>query len=361
MASGSADVPLVLVTGVTGFIASHVAQQLLRKNEVRVRGTMRNVKDEAKVKALQDMVSDARYPLELVEAELQNEESWKEAVKGCQYVYHLASPFPMEVPQDENELIKPAVEGALNVLKACAETGTVRRVVLTSSIAAVSAGLNVQSGKVYTEKDWAPEGDCAPYEKSKLKAERAAWEFMKGLGEEKKFELVVVNPAAVIGPTVGPSKGASSGEVVRLILTNEMSALPRVHFPLVDVRDVAAAHIAAMNKPNADGNRYILYERSMWAKEVAEVISKEFSPQGYKIPHLPMPKLVVWLAKFFSAPARAIYPGVGKTIIYDNNKMKQELGIEPIDASQSVIDTCYSLIESGVVQKTQGYRAPSSE
>ena len=357
----TADVPLVLVTGVTGFIASHVAQQLLKKNEVRVRGTMRSLKDEAKVKALNEMVPDARYQLELVEADLQNEDSWKEAVKGCQYVYHVASPLPTAAPRDENELIKPAVDGTLNVLKASAEAGTVKRVVLTSSIAAVSAGLNVQSGHLYTEKDWAPEDDCGPYEKSKLKAERAAWDFMKELAEEKKFELVVVNPAVVIGPPVGPSKGSSSVEVVKLILTNEMSALPRVHFPLVDVRDVAAAHIAAMNKPNAAGNRYILYTASMWAKEIADVISKEFSPQGYKIPSMTLPKVAVWLAKFFSAPAKAIYPAVGKTVIYENEKMKQELGIEPMDMSQSVYDTCYSLIESGVVQKTQGYHGPSSE
>ena len=359
--SGSAaGVPLVLVTGVTGFIASHVVQQLLRKGEVRVRGTMRSLKDVAKVKVLKEMVPDARYQLELVEAELQNREAWQEAVKECEYVYHLASPFPLKIPRDEKEVIKPAVDGALNVLKACAESSTIKRVVLTSSIAAISAGLNAEAGRVYTEEDWAAEEDCAPYEKSKLKAERAAWDFMRQLGEEKNFDLVVVNPAVVIGPSVGPSKGASSGEVVRAIIANDIPALASVNFPLVDVRDVAAGHIAAMNNPNAAGNRYILYGRSLWAKEVAEIISKEFSPQGYKIKSWIIPKVGVWAAKFFFIQAKLVYPALGKEVLFQNAKMKSELGIYPMDLAQSIIDTCYSLIENGVVLKTRGYQGPSS-
>ena len=183
-------------------IGSHVVQQLLQRGDVRVRGTVRDLKSE-KAEKLSQFVPDAKYPLELVEAQLQNAESWIEAVKGCYQVYHIASPVARKVPRDENELITPAVEGTLNVLQACAEAGTVKRVVLTSSIAAVSNGFNADTGRTYTEEDWSSEDRCGPYEKSKLLAEKAAWDFVKKL-DEKKFELVVINPAVVSGPYAFP-------------------------------------------------------------------------------------------------------------------------------------------------------------
>ena len=192
-----ADAPLVLVTGASGYIATHIIKQLQTQGKCRVRGTVRSLKNEDKVKELKGLVPDYTHPLELVEAELNDEECWKAAVQGCTFVYHVASPFPLGNPRDENELIVPAVNGTVNVLKACVEAGTVKRVVVTSSCIVVT---HHDDSHVLTEKDWTPEENTSAYTKSKIRAERAAWEFVEKLEDEKKFELAVVNPSAVVGP-----------------------------------------------------------------------------------------------------------------------------------------------------------------
>ena len=171
MAEAEADALLVLVTGASGYIATHIIKQLQTQGKCRVRGTVRSLKNEDKVKELRGLVPDATHPLELVEAELNDEECWKAAVQGCTFVYHVASPCALLNPRDENEFIVPAVNGTVNVLKACVEAGTVKRVVVTSSCAAVT--LNDDS-HVLTEKDWTPEENANTYYKSKIRAERAA-------------------------------------------------------------------------------------------------------------------------------------------------------------------------------------------
>ena len=354
MAAETITIPQVLVTGASGFIATHIIQQLLTGGQVKVRGTVRSLKNEAKVKPLQDLVPDATYPLELVEADLLNEESWKEAVKGCTHVYHVASPFPPSVPTDENEVIRPAVEGTLNVLKACSESGMIKRVVLTSSIAAIGSGVT----RDYNESDWANDAS-SPYQKSKMLAERAAWDFVNKLEDDKKFELAVVNPGLVIGPVLSlASSDSTSQATVKKILENSLPALVNVNFALVDVRDVALAHIAAMEKQEAAGNRHIIVSNNMWMKEIAEVVSREFQPQGYKIKLWVMPKVGVWFAKFALPLSRLVYPVLGVVSTYSNAKMKNNLGVEPRDIESSILDTCYSLIESGAVPKTRAYRGP---
>ena len=330
MAVAMESVPLVLVTGASGFIATHIVQQLLVKGKVKVRGTVRSLKNEEKIKPLQEMVPDATYPLELVEADLMNEESWKEAVRGCSYVYHVASPLPISIPRDEYDLIAPAVEGTLNVLKACAQSGTVNRLVLTSSLAAVSGGLYGTVGHTYTEEDWSEEVNLPAYEKSKLRAEKAAWEFIDRLEENKRFDLVAVHPAVVIGPPLTPATGNSTSLLtIKKILGNEIPLLLNMCLPLVDVRDVAAGQIAAMEKPEASGKRFILSAENRWMREMAEIISEEFTSQGYKIPSWLMPKPGVWLLRFFEPTIKMIYPTVGKVITFSNEKMKSELDIVP--------------------------------
>ncbi len=351
---------LCLVTGASGYIAGHVIKQLLERGEVRVRGTVRSLKNEKNEK-LRSLVPDAKYPLELVEGDLLNAESWIEAVKGCSKVYHVASPFPRGTPRDENEVITPAVEGTLNVLKACAEAGTVKRVVFTSSIAAVSNGMNGENGRTYTSDDWSIEENCGSYEKSKLLAEKAAWDFVKQLEEDKKFELVAINAAVVFGPFASPtSVNSTSVSIISDILNNKIPAFPRVSMPSVDVRDVAKAHLAAMEKPEAAGNRFVLYSKSIWMRDMADTIAAEFKPMGYKISSMNLPKFGLWIVKWFSADAKQMYPLVDKEFSYDTTKLKDILGIEPIDLNATIIDTCYSLIEYGVVPKTANYRNPKS-
>ena len=357
MATGGPD--LCLVTGASGYIGSHVVQQLLQRGDVRVRGTVRDLKSE-KAEKLSKFVPDTKYPLELVEAQLQNADSWIEAVKGCCQVYHIASPLPRQAPRDENELIAPAVEGTLNVLKACAEAGTVKRVVLTSSIAAVSNGMNGDNGRTYTEEDWSNEDMCGPYEKSKLRAEKAAWDFVKKLDDEKKFELAVINPAGVFGPFAFPGDSATVS-FIRDILNGKVPALPHISMHSVDVRDVARAHLAAMEKPEAAGKRFILYSKSIWMRDMAEVISAEFAPMGYKIPLRNMPKFLMWALKWFSAETKFMYEMVDKDFTFNTANAKEILGIEPpVDLNKTILDTCYDLIEREIVPKTTKYKSRTS-
>ena len=359
MAAEVITTPQVLVTGASGFIATHIIQQLLTGGQVKVRGTVRSLKNEAKVKPLQDLVPDATYPLELVETDLLNEESWKEAVKGCTHVYHVASPLPSSAPQDENQLIRPAVEGTLNVLKACVGAGTVKRVILTSSLAAISGGLYGVEGHAYTENDWMAEDGLPAYEKSKIRAEKAAWDFLEKLEDDKKFELITVQPAVVIGPplTVATTESTSLSSVKKII-SNEIPVLININLPLVDVRDVAKAQIVAMEKSGIVGKRFIITAENRSMREMAEVMSREFGPQGYKIPSWSIPKPGVWLLSFFEPTVRMIYSTIGKTITLSNERMKEELGIWPRNVETTIIDACYALIELGVVPKRRGYQGP---
>ena len=355
-------VPRVLVTGASGFVATHVIYQLQQQGKVRVRGTVRSLKREDKVKPLRDLVPDAKYPLRLVPADLQDPESWSRAVKGCTYVYHIASPIITTIPEDENILIRPAVEGTISVLKACAESGTVKRVVMTSSVGAVSSGFVGNPGRpldyVYSETDWSDEATCGPYEKSKLRSERAAWDFMEGLEEDKRFELVVMCPAYIQGPLFSAASGAAAMLVCGQLLGNKIPGILDMIFSIVDVRDVAAAHLAAMEKPEAAGNRYVLNSETILMKEMAQIISKEFHPQGYKIPSWTIPKALMWLGKFFSVQMKILYPSVGKRVRYNNEKMLTELGVKPRPARESLIDACYRLVELGLVDRTPGYLGP---
>ena len=354
------DAPLVLITGVSGFIASHIAHQLLTKGTVRVRGTVRSLENEAKVQALRDLVPGATFPPELIEAQLQNPESWNKAVKGCSFVYHVASPVPLEMPADENVVIKPAVEGTMNVLRACAECLSVKRVVLTSSTAAVrSDEATYDDDYVLSEKDWNNSELANAYSKSKYLAEKAAWDFVETLEGENKFELAVVNPVVVIGPLVcSTAVDAISLQTVSVILNNTYHLLLDICMPAVDVRDVAAAHIAAMEKPEAAGNRHILWTQSPWVKDIANVLSDEFGSQGYTVPSWTLPHAGAWVLKHFSSAMHRLYPLLGKPQNCSNEKMKTVLGIDPRDMRQTIIDTGYSLIEYGIVHKTPGYRGP---
>uniref|UniRef100_A0A1X7V259 NAD-dependent epimerase/dehydratase domain-containing protein n=1 Tax=Amphimedon queenslandica TaxID=400682 RepID=A0A1X7V259_AMPQE len=357
--------PQVLVTGASGFVASHLVQQLLVGGKVKVRGTVRSLKNESKSAPLMKLVPDAKYPLELVEADLLNEESWIEAVKGCDYVYHVASPLPNLGTQisDENILIKPAVDGTLNVLKACVAAGTVKRVVITSSVAAVSGGFIAPRDTPYTEEDWVDESTVPAYEKSKALAEKAAWDFVGKLDEDKKFELATINPSFIIGPplTLATSDGFSLGSVKK-VFTKKVPAIVHVSMAMVDVRDVAAAHIAAMETPEAAGQRYCVDSgRNLWWKEVADIMTEEFGPQGYKPASFVMPKIGVGILKFFDDTLKRVYPMIGKTVTFNSAKMRSQLGIEPRDPKISIIDSCYGLIEIGAVEKTPLYKGRTDD
>ena len=348
--------PVVLVTGASGFIATYVIKQLLQEGKYRVRGTVRDSKNEAKVRPLMELVPDAARPLELVDADLLNDESWKEAVRGCTFVLHLASPFPSKQPKNEDEVIRPAVEGTLSVLRACSEAGTVKRVVFVSSIAAVSAGLNGESGKIHTEEDWSAEEACTPYEKSKLKAEKAALDFMKNL-EEKKFDLITVCPAVVIGPVLTTSSANNTSvEMVTSLIANKLPSIPNISLPLVDVRDVAPAIIVAMEKNELANNRYLLAnETPLHYVEAGIMVRSEFKPQGYKVPSKPIGKVGMWIFSKIDARGKIAKSIEGKEMKYNISKAMADLCLAPRPVKSTVLDTCYSLIDIGAVKKTPGY------
>ena len=232
--SVSAAAPLVLVTGISGFIASWVAHGALKLG-YRVRGTVRSLKNEDKVKHLRDLCPGSLYKVELVEADLMNEEGWAGAVDGCDYILHVASPFVIDEPKDPNDLILPAINGTLNVLKAASNMKKLpKRVVVTSSSAAVMYGTNTE-GRVYTDEDWTVVDDkehpVNAYTKSKYLAERAAWDFVEKLPADKKFEMCTINPTLVQGPMLSGSQ-CSSAEIVKQVLQaiTKRQGLTFVHF-----------------------------------------------------------------------------------------------------------------------------------
>jgi len=317
---------------------------------------VRSLKSEEKIAHLVALGNANGDRLNLVEADLLDDtEKWKPAVAGCTYVCHTASPFPIAHPKDEQELIKPAVEGTLTVLRATADETSVKRVVLTSSTAAIVSGWGLETKtKVFSEEDWSKEAKSSGYHKSKLLAERAAWDFVKNLPPERGLELVAINPSYIIGPLLSASGGDSSRTLVTRFLKNELPGVPNLHLPLIDVRDVATAHLRAMTYPGAAGNRYICCSSSYWMMDIAKILQKEFSPKGYKVTTFGIPKAAVWVVSWWDKDAESILPTLGVETNMTNEKIKKELGMEFREASESLIEMGNSLIEIGLVPLIMG-------
>lgn len=260
----------VLVTGGTGFVGIHTILQLLQQG-YKVKTTIRSLaKKDVVLKALEEGGITDFTLLSFYETDLTSDRNWDEAVKGCDYVLHVASPFPAQDPKDENELIIPARDGALRVLKASRGAG-VKRVVLTSSFAAVGYS-NDTKGHIFTEKDWTDvDADLPPYIKSKTVAEKTAWEFIEKEGNG--MELTVINPVGIFGPIVGGISSASLDIAVAGIIDGTTNYNPNFTMGVVDVRDVADIHIKAMLHPNAAGERFIATSEGVMAfYDVAQLI-----------------------------------------------------------------------------------------
>ncbi|XP_022084150.1 NADPH-dependent methylglyoxal reductase GRE2-like isoform X3 [Acanthaster planci] len=349
----------VLVTGASGFVASHVVQQLLQ-TEYNVRGTVRSLSNETKVKHLKSMCGNSRSPLELVEADLMNQESWISAVKDCRYVLHIASPFPVSSPKDESELIIPAVDGTKNVLEACAKTPTVKRVVLTSSVVAV-ADFSKVSEKAACESDWPDVDVLDPYSKSKMLAEKAAWSFVEELKSrgDPTFELAVINPGYVMGPVISGTS-CTSMEVVKRLMCRDPPLIPKMNFSVADVRDVAASHIAAMTHPEAPGQRFIVTSGNIWMSDMSQVLNEEFHDQGYRPAQMKVPHFFFKMFAKFDSTANRIAPMWGKETVFDNSKMKNILKIEPHPLKQTIVDMAYSMIDGGFLKKSPRYKGQSA-
>lgn len=336
----------VLVTGASGFVAIHCIIQLLEQG-YHVRGTLRNLAREPELRDTLAKFSPHCNRLELVQADLLDDAGWEAAAQGCDYALHVASPFPLVEPKDENDLIRPAREGTLRVLKACA-AARVRRVVLTSSIAAVSSGHPPEKTH-FDESDWSDANSptIGAYAKSKTLAERAAWDFMRSLGADHPTTLAVINPGLVLGPL--PDKYTrSSGELVMQMLKGQPGAA-HVQFHAVDVRDVAAAHLAAMTAAHAAGQRYLCVAESFWMKDAAVILKKHFARRGYNVRTLEFPSWAVRLLSQFDPAIRPVVPMLDQSNAFDTSRIRHDLGWQPRGLEDMLVSMGTSLIEMGMV------------
>jgi dihydroflavonol-4-reductase len=337
----------VLVSGAGGFIAMHCILQLLEQGYT-VRGTLRNLSREAQLRKTLAEYVDADQRLEFVKADLLKDDDWQTALRGCDYVLHVASPFPAEAPKDENDLILPAKQGTLNVLRAAAAVGDVKRVVLTSSLAAVFEG-NGPGRRSFDESNWSRlDGKIDAYAKSKTLAERAAWEFMENLKGTNRLELTVINPSFVIGPYLGGDL-TTSGQLIAKLMTLNVPGIPRLHWLIVDVRDVAAAHIAAMTTPAAAGQRFCCTAHACWTRDISLILERHFATRGYRIATREVPDLVLRLVAVFDKTVRLSVDLLGKEYTVSTTRIEKTLGWQPHSLEDSVIAMAENMIQKGVV------------
>lgn len=328
----------VLVTGGSGYIGGWCVVELLRRG-YNVRTTVRSLAKEPAVRAMIAAEVDPGNRLTFYAAELTKDAGWDEAVAGCDYVLHVASPIGTDMPSDPNELIVPAREGALRALTAAAKAG-VKRVVLTSSVAAAaSPGEDITTDEtVWTEPD-----DPDAYRQSKLQAERAAWDFVS---KHPQLELATVNPSMVIGPVLTP-ENMGSVQVVWRILAGKLPGIPKLGFPLVDVRDVVDLHLRAMTMPEAKGERFIASTQFLWMSEIAEILRDKLGGRAPKVPKRNVPSVVIRLMSIFDRSLRRVTPNLGRKRQFSSAKAQRVLGWSPRPVEQSVLDCAESLIAKG--------------
>jgi nucleoside-diphosphate-sugar epimerase len=338
----------VLVTGGSGFIGSHCILQLLAAGH-QVRTTVRNPARVDDVRAMLRLGgADPASPLAFYSADLLSDAGWPEAVAGCDYILHVASPLPPNVPKDENELVVPAREGTLRVLRAARQAG-VRRVVLTSSFAAIGYGHRPQAAP-FDETLWTDPNaeDILPYVKSKTLAEGAAWQFMEHEGGS--LELAAVNPVGVFGPVLGPDYSASILLVQRL-MDGAVPGCPRLWFGVVDVRDVASLHLSAMTHPAARGERFLAVSGDfLRIAEMAQILRERLGDAARRVPTHEIPDFLVRLASLRDPAVKQILPELGKKKNATSAKAQSVLGWSPRPAADALVATAESLLRLGLLK-----------
>jgi nucleoside-diphosphate-sugar epimerase len=339
---------LVLVTGGSGFIATHCILQLLQAG-YRVRATVRSLKREPEVRAtLKAAGAEPGERLAFVAADLTADAGWSEAAAGCDFVLHVASPFPLNVPKHEDELIVPAREGALRVLRASRDAG-VRRVVQTSSFAAIGYG-HPSMERAFDEHDWTQVDGLGltAYAKSKTLAERAAWDFMAREGGP--LELAVVNPVGVFGPVLG-ADFSTSIELVKRMLEGALPALPRISFGVVDVRDVAELHLKAMTAPDAAGERFLAVAGDfLTLRDIALILKRRLGDAARRVPTRELPDWLLRIVALVDKSVGQIVPELGKPKNASNDKARRMLGWAPRSPEDALVATAQSLAGLGLLK-----------
>ena len=344
----------VLVTGGTGFVGAHCIVQLLQKGYI-VKTTLRSINrkneviDMLKTGGIASSDSYLKENLTFIETDLTKDNNWDEAMKGCNYVLHVASPIFLTLPKDENEMIRPAVDGTIRVLKAARNAG-VKRVVMTSNFGAVGYS-HKDPHTVITEAEWTDpnEKGLSSYNKSKVLAERAAWDFIREEGGS--LELSVINPVGIFGPSLGPD--ISSGfELLKNLLDGSMKAVPNLAMNIIDVRDVADLHIRAMTHPEAKGQRFLaLAGGKITLPEIALLLRKKMPDVAKNISAKTLPDWAVYLAALFSLKAKTIASMLRASRNVSNAKAKKVLDWTPVATNEeAILAAIASMIKFGNIK-----------
>ena len=332
----------MLVTGGTGFLGGWCVASLLERG-YDVRTTVRDLGRGADVRAVvaKAGVADAGPRLSVTEANLTADDGWAEAVDGCRYVLHVASPFPPVQPKNPDDLIVPARDGALRVLKAAFSAGA-ERVVMTSSVAAIRGNRPSSEATPYSETDWTDGNDPTrtPYVRSKTLAEQAAWDYARG--ENATERLATINPGAIIGPALSNDHSYSLQAIQRLLAG--MPAAPRLGFTFVDARDVADLHIRALTTPAAGGERFIATDTWMWMPDVATVLRERLGEAAKKVPTRVAPDLLIRTMALFDGGIRSVVGDLGKRTWFSSDKARTTLGWTTRPVNDSIEETARSLL-----------------
>ncbi|MDD2922611.1 MAG: aldehyde reductase, partial [Anaerolineales bacterium] len=337
----------ILITGASGFVALHTIIQALQQG-YKVRATLRNLARETELRAIVAKFADAKDNLEFVVADLMQDSNWDEAMRGCEYVLHVASPFPLFEPKHEDELILPAVQGTQRVLRA-AHNGNIKRVVVVSSLAAVYSGRNGEN-RIFDENDWSMvENNIGAYAKSKTLAEREAWNFINGAENINKMEMVAINPPLILGPILD-AQNHTSIELIRVFMRGEVPGVAKIKMGIVDARDVASALLLAMETPEAAGRRFLCSAATLWYKEIAEILRREYSARGYKkIPRIEFPSFAVRLMALFDKKIAVVIRDLDWEYDISSEEAKRVLKWNPRSKEEAILSMAESLIELGLV------------
>ncbi len=330
-----------LITGITGYLARHTAAVFLQAGW-NVRGSLRTPSraNEVTSSLSGHLGSDVSDRLDFVSLDLMSDEGWREALEGIDVLVHVASPFPIEQPKDEAELIRPAVDGTLRALRAAHESG-VERVVLTSSVAAIS-GQDARPNGTFDETDWTIVDHPAnePYVKSKTLAEQAAWDYIER--EAPEIKMTTINPGFILGPPIGES-AASSVSVIERVVDAKDPAVPKLGFTIVHVEDVALAHLRAAERPDTSGERIAVASDAMWFAEIAQAIKDEHPSR--KVVTRIAPKFLLQLLAIFDGEIKGILPILGRMDRIDNTKARTMLDLDFASSRSAVVETANYVID----------------
>ena len=334
----------VLVTGASSFIGSHVVLNLLQKGYL-VRGTLRDLskKNEVIETTSENYNGDINDRLEFVKANLLEDDGWSKAAIGCDYIIHLASPFPLAEPTDENDVIIPAKDGTLRILRA-AQKAKIKKFILTSSNAAIFYG-HKDYTKVYDENDWTDiSKPIGAYLKSKTIAEKAAWDFVDNLNENEQFEFCTINPNVVLGPLLS-KRVSTSTEIIRILLNRQYPALPKVGFLPVDVRDVASLHVEALTNPEVNRRRLICASTNIWLVDIAKILRSS----GYNVTTKQMPNFLLKLLSIFDPTLKLIVKEFDIERKIDTSETQRIFNWTTKTHEEMILSTAKSLVDRDLV------------